>query len=191
MEEPVNPYDPPKSVQYPDMVEGGQVSGRFIVVGRIVELPKYCFLTGAKVTWEKRRAKKLQFVDPNWALLIFIPVIGIIIYAITCHINRKITLVRYSLSDAGRKKLFNRRLFWVSMSVMLLGSSIWAFNYGNEEKVGYFYSCAFGAFIAFLIACYRGAVMRVKKYKDGRFYIAGSGKRFRDLLQKQQPRTRL
>ena len=189
MQELENPYAAPKAVLQDPKGRNSdvEVSGKFIVVGRDADLPKRCFVTGELITTEKRQCKTLYYVNPYLALLILLGGIGIIVYVIISVSNRKKVFVRYSLSKGAKKKLRTKRLYGSIICAALFGLSLVAFSQGSEEMIGYGIFGIALFIIALIVTISIGTVMRVRKYKNGLFYLSGSGQKFRDYLMRHQP----
>jgi len=188
VKEPVNPYAAPEAIIKDPIVMNfePEVSGKLIVVDKKADLPEYCFLTGEDVSPEDRLNKSLYFVSSLWVLLIFLGIIGIIIYIVINLTTRKKTFVCYSLSKAGKKNLAKKRLIGTTVSLFILVAAVFAFMQVTEEMIKFGFVGIVLFTIALIISIYKGSVMRVRKYKNGRFYLSGSGQGFRDrLLQKQ------
>lgn len=191
MEEPINPYATPKSIQEPSAIEGVYASGKYVVIGEMGVLPEYCFLTGERVTSEKRRIKKLQYLNPAWSLLLFAYIIGWITYFVVSLSCRKKTRVTYSLSYKGRKKLYKRRLIGLFLYLPIMGVAIFLFSTGDEELISYGFVAVVVFVVALIVSLIMGSVMRVRKYKNGQFYISGSCKEFRNQLTQYEAMTGL
>jgi hypothetical protein len=187
MEESVNPYSAPRATEEPPALVGVYASGKYVVVEKMGFFPEYCFLTGEKVADEKRCFKKLHFLNPFWALLFFLYVPGWIIYAIISLSCTKQIRVTYSLSVKSRKKLYKKRLFCAIACLPILAAAIFLFLSDDRELVGYGFVAVVVFVIALIISIIICSVMRVRKYKNGLFYITGSCKEFRDQLKQFEP----
>ncbi len=189
MQELENPYAAPKAVLenlngVDDIME---VSGKLIIVGRNAELPECCYVTGEPITTEKRRAKKLHYTNPYLALLILLGIIGIILYVVISASNKKSVVVKYNLSKEGKKNLNKKRLFGSLLCLLFLIGGVFCFAQADQEIVPFGFLGIMFSIVTLIVTISIGTVMRVRKYKNGLFYLSGSGQKFRDYLMRHQP----
>ena len=161
------------------------VEGKLLVVSHGAELPNLCIKTGIELPDAKRKKKTLYWAHPAWAFLLLT---GLIIYLIVYLCIRKKVTFTYSLSKQAKRKTLGMVLACLFLTFGSLAASIFFFS-ANDPTGNYDMFGAAGIvlfIIGLIVTAMVSGPFRVKKHKDGWFYIVGAGKEFLRALESNQ-----